>query len=294
LDVSLDPAMRGWMNDARSYVPPVAIGEVMRAFAVGRVIDSRHPDLTVGDHVSGVLGVQEYAVVDRRGLNKLDPALAPLPVYLNALGMPGMTAYFGLFEVGKPEPGQTVVVSGAAGAVGSLVGQLAKLKGARVVGIAGGPEKCGYLVDELAFDAAIDYKAEDVGRALRTHCPDGIDVYFDNVGGEILNAALARLARHARVVICGAVSQYNAPEGFTGPANYMSLLVNRASMTGFMVMDYVGRYGEAGQEIAGWLARGELKAQEDIVTGLDTFPETLLRLFSGEHNGKLILRVAQD
>jgi NADPH-dependent curcumin reductase CurA len=294
LDISLDPAMRGWMNDARSYIPPVAIGEVMRAFAVGRVIGSRHPDLKVGDHVSGLLGVQEYAVVDRRGLNKLDPALAPLPVYLNALGMPGMTAYFGLFDVGRPEPGQTVVVSGAAGAVGSLVGQLAKLKGARVVGIAGGPEKCRYLLDDLDFDAAIDYKAQDLGRALRTCCPDGIDVYFDNVGGEILNAALARLARHARVVICGAVSQYNAREGISGPANYMSLLVNRASMTGFMVMDYGSRFAEAGQEIAGWLARGEIKTQEDIVTGLDTFPETLLRLFSGEHNGKLILRVAED
>jgi NADPH-dependent curcumin reductase CurA len=294
LDISLDPAMRGWMNDARSYVPPVAIGDVMRAFAVGRVIGSRHPDLKVGDHVSGLLGVQEYAVVDRAGLNKLDPALAPLPVYLSALGMPGMTAYFGLFDVGRPEPGQTVVVSGAAGAVGSLVGQLAKLKGAHVIGIAGGPEKCQYLVDELDFDAAIDYKAEDVGRALRTHCPDGIDVYFDNVGGEILDAALARLARHARVVICGAISQYNATEGFTGPANYMSLLVNRASMTGFMVMDYTSRFGEAGQEIAGWLARGQLKTQEDIVPGLDSFPETLLRLFSGEHNGKLILRVAED
>jgi NADPH-dependent curcumin reductase len=294
LCISLDPAMRGWMNDARSYIPPVAIGDVMRAFAVGRVIGSRHGDLKVGDHVSGLLGVQEYAVVDRGGLNRLDPALAPLPVYLSALGMPGMTAYFGLFDVGKPEPGQTVAVSGAAGAVGHLVGQLAKLKGSRVVGIAGGPEKCRYLLDDLEFDAAIDYKAQDVGRALRTHCPDGIDVYFDNVGGEILDAALARLARHARVVICGAISQYNATEGFTGPANYMSLLVNRASMTGFMVMDYASRFDEAMQEIAGWLARGELKTQEDIVTGLDSFPETLLRLFSGEHNGKLILRVAED
>jgi NADPH-dependent curcumin reductase CurA len=294
LFISLDPAMRGWMNDARSYVPPVAIGEVMRAFAVGRIIGSRHPDLEVGDYVSGLLGVQEYAVVDRRGLNQLDRALAPLPVYLGALGMPGMTAYFGLFEIGKPEPGQTVVVSGAAGAVGHLVGQLAKLKNCRVVGIAGGPEKCRYLLDDLGFDVAIDYKAEDVGGALRTHCPDGIDVYFDNVGGEILDAALARLARHARVVICGAVSQYNSTEGFAGPKNYMSLLVNRASMTGFMVMDYSSRFGEAGLEIGGWLASGELKTQEDIVTGLDTFPETLLRLFSGEHNGKLILGVGED
>jgi len=294
LYLSLDPAMRGWMNDARSYIAPVAIGEVMRAFAIGRVIGSRHPELKVGDHVSGLLGVQEYAVVDRRGLHKIDPALAPLPVYLSALGMPGMTAYFGLFDVGRPEPGQTVVVSGAAGAVGGLVGQLAKLKGSRVIGIAGGPEKCRYVVDQLGFDAAIDYKAENVASALRRHCPDGIDVYFDNVGGEILDAALARLARNARVVICGAISQYNATESIAGPRNYMSLLVNRASMTGFMVMDYVNRYGEAGREMAGWLKRGELKSQEDIVTGLSTFPETLLRLFTGEHNGKLILRVSQD
>jgi NADPH-dependent curcumin reductase CurA len=294
LYISLDPAMRGWMNDARSYVPPVAIGAVMRALGIGQVLTSRYPDLQPGDYVSGVLGVQQYAVADGRGLVKIDPALAPLPAYLNALGMPGLTAYFGLLDIGRPERGETVVVSGAAGAVGQLVGQLAKLKDARAVGIAGGPEKCRYVVDELGFDAAIDYKAGDVAVGLREHCPDGIDIYFDNVGGEILDAALARLARYARVVICGAISQYNATVGFRGPANYISLLVNHASMTGFVVTDYTKRFREAAQEMAGWVGRGELKSREDIVTGLATFPETLLKLFSGEHTGKLILQVSDD
>jgi NADPH-dependent curcumin reductase CurA len=293
LDISLDPAMRGWMNDARSYVPPVGIGEVMRAITVGRVLRSRDPNFAPGDHVQGLLGVQEYATVSGTGLLKVDPAVAPLPVYLSALGMPGMTAYFGLLDIGRPEPGQTVLVSGAAGAVGQLVGQIAKLKGARAVGIAGGEEKCRQVIDEHGFDAVIDYKAQDVAAAIREQCPHGVDVYFDNVGGEILDAALAQLARHARVVICGAISQYNATDGFTGPANYMSLLVNHASMTGFVVTDYASRFPEAGQEMAGWLSRGELTSREDIVEGLETFPETLLKLFSGENNGKLVLQVAE-
>jgi NADPH-dependent curcumin reductase CurA len=291
LFISLDPAMRGWMNDQRSYVPPVRIGEVMRALGVGRVVESRHPDFEVGDHVSGLLGVQEYAVVHGAGLRKVDPGLAPLPVYLSALGMPGLTAYFGLLDIGRPEPGQTVVVSGAAGGVGQYVGQIAKLKGARAVGIAGGPEKCRHVVEELGFDAKIDYKAQDLAASLHEHCPDGIDVYFDNVGGEILDVALAQLARHARVVICGAISQYNATTPVSGPANYLSLLVNHASMTGFVVTDYAARHGEAAQEMAAWLSRGELKTREDIVDGLETFPETLLKLFTGENMGKLVLRV---
>ena len=223
-------------------------------------------------------------------MTKVDPAVAPLPVWLNTLGMPGMTAYFGLLEVGRPQSGDTVVVSGAAGAVGGTVGQIAKLKGCRAVGIAGGPEKCRHVTEDLGFDAAIDYKAGSVGRALYEHCPDGIDVYFDNVGGEILDAALARLARHARVVICGAISQYNAAE-MRGPANYMSLLVNRASMTGFLVFDYADRYPDAAREMGEWLASGHLKSFEDIATGFDTFPETLLRLFRGENTGKLVLEV---
>ena len=233
--LSLDPAMRGWMNDVKSYIPPV---------------------------------------------------------YLGTLGMPGMTAYFGLLDVGKPQPGQTVVVSGAAGAVGMVVGQIAKIKGCRAVGIAGGREKCEYLVRELGFDAAIDYKSDDVKRTLRQHCPQGVDVYFDNVGGEILDTVLTQLARNARIVICGAISQYNSTTGVRGPANYMSLLVNRASMTGMLVFDYASRYPEAMREMAGWLAAGKLKTREDIVAGLETFPETLLKLFKGENFGKLVLKVS--
>jgi NADPH-dependent curcumin reductase len=292
--VSLDPAMRGWMNDGRSYIPPVGIGEVMRAFAVGEVIASNDPDVAVGEHVGGLLGVQEYAVANGKGVFKVDPSLAPLPVYLGTLGMPGVTAYFGLLDIGRPKEGDTVVVSGAAGAVGGLVGQIAKLKDCRVVGIAGGAEKCGHLLEDLGFDATIDYKSEDLSAALAEHCPKGIDIYFDNVGGEILDAALAHLARYARVVLCGAISQYNATGGFRGPSNYMSLLVNHASMTGFVMSDYLDRYGEAVQEMAGWLASGKLVSREDIAHGLENFPDTLLRLFSGENTGKLVLELAAD
>jgi NADPH-dependent curcumin reductase CurA len=204
--LSLDPAMRGWMNDAKSYIPPVAIGEVMRAGAIAEVVASEHEGFTVGEHVSFAFGVQEYALSDGRGVTKVDPSVAALPTYLGTLGMPGFTAYFGLLEEGRPADGETVVVSGAAGAVGSVVGQIAKLKGCRVVGIAGGAEKCAWLTDELGFDAAIDYKAEKVSSALRAAAPKGVDVYFDNVGGEILDDVLAQLRRRARVVICGAIS----------------------------------------------------------------------------------------
>jgi NADPH-dependent curcumin reductase len=290
--LSLDPAMRGWMNDVRSYVPPVKIGAVMRALAAGEVIASRHPALSPGDHVTGVLGVQEYAVVGGDTVTKVDPERTPLPAYLGALGMAGLTAYFGLLDIGRPSEGDTVVVSGAAGAVGGLTGQIAKLKGCRAVGIAGGPEKCRHVVEELGFDAAVDYKSQNVAKALREHCPEGIDVYFDNVGGEILDAALTQLARHARVVICGAVSQYNAEGGMRGPANYMMLLVSRASMTGFVVSDYLDRMGEAARELQGWLATGKLKSFEHVVTGgLEDFPDALLRLFRGENTGKLVLEV---
>jgi NADPH-dependent curcumin reductase CurA len=289
--VSLDPAMRGWMNEGRSYIPPVAIGEVMRAFAAGEVIASNDPDVAVGQHVGGLLGVQEYAIANGKGVFKLDTSLAPLPVYLGALGMPGVTAYFGLLDIGQPKAGDTVVVSGAAGAVGGLVGQIAKLKDCRVVGIAGGPEKCRHLVEDLGFDAAIDYKAQDVLEALGEQCPQGIQIYFDNVGGDILDAALAHLARHARVVICGAISQYNNSGATHGPANYLSLLVNHASMTGFVMSDYLDRYGEAVQEMAGWLASGKLVSREEVAAGLENFPQVLLRLFHGENTGKLVLEV---
>jgi NADPH-dependent curcumin reductase CurA len=290
--LSLDPAMRGWMNDARSYVPPVGLGEVMRALGAGVVVSSNDPSLAPGDLVTGLLGIQEYAVAPAAALMKVDTSLAPLPVYLATLGMTGMTAYFGLLDVGKPVAGETVVVSGAAGAVGGVAGQLAKLKECRAVGIAGGAEKCRYIVEELGFDAAIDYKSQDVAAGLREHCPKGIDIYFDNVGGEILDAALARLARGARVLICGAISQYNATEAVTGPSNYLSLLVNRASMTGFVITDYFSSYAEGLREMAGWYAAGKLSSREHIVAGLENFPDTLLRLFSGENDGKLILEVA--
>jgi NADPH-dependent curcumin reductase len=295
LYLSLDPAMRGWIREGRSYVEPVGIGEVMRALAAGRVLASNHPGLAAGDYVTGPLGVQEYAVLPGSALIKADTELAPLPTHLGTLGMPGMTAYFGLLDIGRPAAGQTVVVSGAAGAVGGVVGQIAKLKEARAIGIAGGADKCRYVVEELGFDAAIDYKSENVMAALGEHCPEGIDVYFDNVGGEILDAALARLARHARVVICGAISQYNATGAMRGPSNYMSLLVNRASMTGFLVFDFADRYAEAAREMAGWLKAGKLHAREDIARGgIERFPETLLRLFEGANTGKLVLEVATD
>jgi NADPH-dependent curcumin reductase CurA len=294
LYLSLDPAMRGWMNEGRSYIAPVKLGDVMRALGAGRVVASRNPAFAVGDHVTGVFGVQEYAISGGEGVMKVDVGFAPLPLHLSVLGMPGLTAYFGLLDVGQPKAGETVVLSGAAGAVGAVAGQIAKLKGCRVVGIAGGPVKCNYIVAELGFDARIDYKAEDVKTALAKHCPKGVDVYFDNVGGEILDAALLFLNRRARVVICGAISQYNNTTPIKGPSNYLSLLVNHARMEGFVVFDYVAKYSEALREMAGWLSAGKLKSREDIVNGFDTFPETLLKLYTGENFGKLILQVADE
>ena len=294
LYISLDPAMRGWMNEGRSYIRPVGIDEVMRALAAGRVIASQHERLAVGDHVTGLLGVQEYARVSGDAVMKVDAAASELPVHLGTLGMPGMTAYFGLLDIGRPAAGETVVVSGAAGAVGGLVGQIAKLKGCRVVGIAGGGEKCSHALSELGFDAMVDYKAQDVEAALREHCPAGIDVYFDNVGGAILDAALGSLARHARVVICGAISQYNSSDGFRGPSNYMSLLVNHASMTGYVVSDYGDRYPEGLREMSEWLRAGQLVSREDIAEGFEKFPDTLLRLYKGENTGKLVLKLAEE
>ena len=300
LALSLDPAMRGWLNDAKSYIPPVGIGEVMRAGGIGRVVASRHPGFAVGDIVTGTPGVQEYWTVaadqvKRSGLAKIDLRLGSPTQWLNVLGMPGMTGYFGLMDIGQPQPGQTVVVSGAAGAVGQTVGQLAKIKGCRAVGIAGGPAKCEWVVKELGFDACIDYKAGPVKDALKEHCPKGIDVYFDNVGGEILDAALARLARKARVVICGAISQYNNLGAVQGPKNYMSLLVNRARMEGMVVFDYIDRFPVAIAEMAGYLKDGRMKSKEDVARGgVAAFPETLNKLFNGENFGKLVLHVADE
>jgi NADPH-dependent curcumin reductase CurA len=289
--ISLDPAMRGWLDDRPSYVPPVGIDEVMRAGTIVQVTESRHPKFAVGDHVVGMFGVQERVVSDGSGAQKVDPDAAPLPAYLGALGMTGLTAYFGLLDVGALADGDTVVVSGAAGAVGSVVGQIAKLRGCRAIGIAGGPEKCQIVTDEFGFDACIDYRAEDMRRALRRECPDGIDVYFDNVGGEILDAALGNISLGARVVICGAISQYNATEP-RKLENYLALLVRRARMEGFIVFDFARRYGEASAQLGEWVRGGQLKTREQVVRGtIDEFPETLGMLFRGENVGKLVLEL---
>ena len=289
--LSLDPAMRGWMNEGKSYVKPVGLDEVMRALGLGKVVESKHDDFQPGDYVSGTLGVQEYALVDGKELHQIDPSLAPLPTFLNVLGMTGMTAYFGINDVGALKSGDIVLISGAAGAVGSTVGQIAKIKGCTVIGIAGGEEKCRFLTEELGFDDAIDYKAEDIYTGLKRTCPKGIDIYFDNVGGDILNAALTRLRLHARVVICGAISQYNNTGEMKGPSNYMSLLVNRARMEGMVVFDFADRYGEAAKDIAGWMMEGRIKHREHVVEGLEKFPEHLMMLFRGENFGKLVLKV---
>lgn len=288
--ISLDPAMRGWMNETKSYIPPIALGDVMRAGSVGKVVASKHPKFEVGQYYSGWGGVQQYSLSDGQRWFQVFPEMAPLPTFIGTLGMPGMTAYFGFLEVGQPKEGETVLVSGAAGAVGSIVGQIAKIKGCRAVGIAGGPEKCQYLIDELGFDAAIDYKNENVRKSIRKHCPDGVDVYFDNVGGDILDAALANITRGARIPICGAISQYNNRQ-IQGPVNYLSLLINRARMEGFIVMDYAKDYTKAAMEMGQWMAQGKLKSKEDIYEGIENFRETFLRLFSGEKLGKLVLKV---
>ncbi|TXF89186.1 NADP-dependent oxidoreductase [Neolewinella aurantiaca] len=293
--VSLDPAMRGWMNDAKSYIPPVQIGEVMRAGTIGTVVKAnKHPKYKKGDVLTGWGGVQQYTITDGTNYYPVDTNLAPMPTYIGTLGMPGMTAYFGILEVGKIKEGDVVLVSGAAGAVGSVVGQIAKIKGCTVVGIAGGPDKCRYVVEELGFDACIDYKNENVPAGIKQHCPKGIDVYFDNVGGEILDAALGRLRMHARVVICGAISQYNNKENVKGPSNYLSLLVNRATMQGMVVMDYAKDYQTAAQEMGQWMMEGKLKSKEDIYEGIENFHETFQRLFTGEKKGKLVLKVIEE
>jgi NADPH-dependent curcumin reductase CurA len=291
--LSIDPAMRGWLNDVRSYIPPVGIGEVMRAMGLGRVVASRHDGFAEGDLVRGIFGVQEHAVSDGAGVDKIAQSNGVSPAaHLGVLGMTGLTAYFGLFDVARVQPGDTVLVSGAAGAVGTVVGQLAKIKDARAVGIAGGPEKCGMLVEELGFDAAIDYKSDDLRAELRRHTPDRVDVFFDNVGGEILNLGLTRLNRGARIAICGAISQYNNTEPAPGPSNYMALLVARATMAGFLVFDYAERFPEAVGELAGWMSEGRLRSIEDTVNGdIGSFPEMLARLFAGQNTGKLVLEL---
>ncbi|MFD1468931.1 NADP-dependent oxidoreductase [Hymenobacter caeli] len=296
--ISLDPAMRGWMNPGKSYIRPIGIGEVFRAGTAGQVVESQNPAFAVGDYVTGNLGVQQYALVGPGAadpaspeyLLKVDTQIAPLEAYLATLGMPGMTAYFGLLNTGQPKAGETVVVSGAAGAVGSVVGQVAKLKGCRVVGLAGDPEKVDYCVRELGFDACINYKTENVRTALRAACPEGIDVYFDNVGGEILDMVLEQIRLKARIVICGAISQYNNTTPVRGPGNYLSLLVNRARMEGIVVFDNAAHYGEAAREMAGWIKEGKLVSPKvQVEHGVENFLPALLKLFSGQNFGKLVL-----
>ncbi len=305
LALSLDPAMRGWMNEGRSYIAPVGLGEVMRAGGIGRVIASRHARFAVGDRVNATLGAQQYAVFSGPqldGLTLIDPALGSTTQWLNVLGMPGMTAYFGLLDIGMPQAGETVLVSGAAGAVGQSVGQLARIKGCRAVGIAGGAAKCEFALKELGFDACIDYKAaapEGVSRwsavreGLKQHCPRGVDIYFDNVGGDILDAALARMNRGSRSIICGAISQYNATSMPAGPKNYLSLIMNRGRMQGMVVFDYTQRFPQAREEIAGYLKAGRMVSREDVQDGsIADFPAALGKLFKGENFGKLVLRLA--
>lgn len=292
--ISLDPAMRGWMNDSKSYIAPVAVGDVMRAGSIGKVIQSNnHPNFKIGDCLTGWGGVQQYVATDGKGWFKVDDSTAPMPLYIGTLGMPGMTAYFGIQEVGKIKEGDIVLVSGAAGAVGSVVGQIAKIKGCTVIGIAGGKDKCDYLTNELGFDAAIDYKTENIYTALKEKCPKGIDVYFDNVGGDILNAALTKLRMHARIVVCGAISQYNNKTSIKGPSNYLSLLVNRATMQGMVVMDYAKDFRKAAGEMGMWITQGKLKSREAIYEGIENFQETFGRLFNGDKKGKLILKILE-
>ena len=294
LVLSCDPTQRGWMA-SDTYLPKVKIGEVIRSFAAGRVVRSQHPDFPVGQIVQGLFGWQDY-VVARPGAPSSPvpiPPGVPIETGLSALGVTGVAAYFGLLEIGRPRAGETVVVSGAAGATGSTAGQIAKIKGCRAVGIAGGAEKCRYLTEELGYDAAIDYKSEDVARRLRRTCPQGIDVFFDNVGGETLDAALSNLAMRGRVVLCGAISRYSDMAPAPGPRNYLSLLVQRGRMEGFIVLDYMPRAGEAVAELAGWLRDGKLKNRVDVQHGLENAPSALARLFRGENRGKQLVRIAE-
>lgn len=289
--ISLDPAMRGWLNDAPSYIPPVGLGEVMRAGAVGEVLESRAEGFAPGDLVSGAFGVQSVFTGSAKGVSRIDTGLAPMSTWLGGLGMPGMTAYFGLMDVGAYKPGDVVVVSAANGAVGSVVGQIAKIHGSKVIGIAGGPDKCQRVVERYGFDACIDYKAEKVGKRLRELAPDGLDVYFDNVGGEILEAALGNLKQKARIVICGAIANYNDMGAMTGPRNYLSLLVKSARMEGFVVFNYARRYAEGQAALGGWLKEGRIKFDEHVEAGLERFPEVLTMLFDGRNQAKLVLQV---
>jgi NADPH-dependent curcumin reductase CurA len=290
--VSLDPAMRGWISEGRSYVEPVPVGDIMRAYAAGHVELSRNPKFAVGDAVTGFLGVQSHAVSDGRGVIKVDEQLAPLPRWLGGLGMPGHAAYFGLKHVADVKPGETVVVSAASGAVGQVVGQIAKIEGARAVGIAGGPEKCAFITRELGFDAAVDHKRPDLSDALKAAAPQGIDVDFENVGGDVFDAVLARMNQFGRIALCGLISAYNAIEPPPAPRNLRFVLTMRLKVQGFIVFDFAQQYKEATSALLGWYRDGRLKLREDVRDGgLDAFPTVLRQLYTGGNFGKLVLKL---
>jgi hypothetical protein len=280
------------MNEAPTYLPPIGIGDVIRGITIGVVEQSRNPNLPEGTHVQGLLGWQDYAVSSGGGLTPLPPNSAiPLPAYFAVFGHIGLTAYFGLLDIGKPRSGETLVVSAAAGATGSLVGQIGKIKGCRVVGIAGGESKCRWITDELGFDAAVDYKAGSVLEDLQNQCPEGVDVYFENVGGEILDAVLSVINFKARIVLCGLISQYNADQPVPGPYNFNNILLKRARVEGFIVLDYTDRAQEAFADLGKWLAEGRLKYRIDQVDGLEHAPHALNKLFEGTNQGKLIVKL---
>ena len=290
--VSLDPAMRGWINESKSYVAAVPIGGVMRSFSVGVIDASNNAEFKVGDAVQGLLGVQQYAISDGKGIGRADPSQAPLERWVGGLGMPGWTAYFGLLDIGKPQPGETVVVSAASGAVGSVVGQIAKIKGSRAVGIAGGADKCRYVVEQLGFDACVDYKSGDLAAQLKAACPKGIDVYFENVGGDILDTVLLQMNTFGRIPVCGLISAYNATSMPPGPKNLRAVLTQRLTLRGLIVFDWADRIPEAIKDLGQWHKQGRLKIREDVrAGGIDAYPDVLNLLFSGGNNGKLVLKV---
>jgi NADPH-dependent curcumin reductase CurA len=292
--LSFDPTQRGWMS-RDSYLPMVPLGDVMRAAGVGQVVQSRHSGYQPGEFVQGGFGWQDYIATDGQGflaMRKLPPDV-PANLALSLFGITGLTAYFGMIDVGQIKAGETVVVSGAAGSTGSVAGQIGKIKGCRVIGTAGGKEKCDWLVKEAGFDAAIDYKSENIGARLSELCPNGIDVFFDNVGGEVLNEVLARINIKARIVLCGAISRYNETVPPPGPANYFNLTGRRARMEGFIILDYAPRYPEAIEALSGWLRQGRLIQKEDVAHGLENAPKTLARLFTGDNFGKQLLKIAE-
>jgi NADPH-dependent curcumin reductase CurA len=290
--ISLDPAMRGWVNEGKSYVPPVAIGETMRAYSAGIVETSNHPGFKPGDAVQSMFGVQRYAVSDGQRVVKVDTSQAPLQRWIGGLGMPGWTAYFGLLDVGQPKAGETVAVSAASGAVGSIVGQIARIKGCRAIGIAGGPDKCRYVKDELGFDACVDYKAGNLAADLKAAAPKGIDVYFENVGGEILDTVLMQMNLFGRIPVCGLISAYNATSAPEGPKNLRAVLTQRLRMQGLIVFDWANRIPEAIAQLGAWHKEGKLKIREDVREGgLDAFPDVLNLLYTGGNQGKLVLKV---